>query len=81
MAIHTCNPGLWEAEAGGSPVPGQPGLNHCVVEVVVLCQIGFVVIVSGSVASLFIILMIVCDEQKFLTLMKCDMFIAFRPVS
>jgi hypothetical protein len=23
---HTCNPGTWEAEAGGAPVLGQPGL-------------------------------------------------------
>jgi hypothetical protein len=26
--MHTCNPGTREAEAGGSQVPGQPGLNE-----------------------------------------------------
>lgn len=27
MVVHTCNPSTWEAEVGGSPVPGHPGLH------------------------------------------------------
>jgi hypothetical protein len=27
MVMHTCNPSIWEAEAGGSWVQGQPGLH------------------------------------------------------
>jgi hypothetical protein len=26
IVVHTCNPCTWEAEAGRSQVPGQPGL-------------------------------------------------------
>jgi hypothetical protein len=27
MVAHTSNPSTWEAEAGGFPVPDQPGLH------------------------------------------------------
>jgi hypothetical protein len=27
MVAHTCNPSIWEAEAGGMRVSGQPGLH------------------------------------------------------
>jgi hypothetical protein len=28
VLVHTCNPSTWEAEAGKSGVPGQPGLQN-----------------------------------------------------
>jgi hypothetical protein len=28
MVAYTYNPSIWEAEAGGSKVPGQPGLYN-----------------------------------------------------
>jgi hypothetical protein len=28
LVIHICNPNIWEAEAGGLQVPGQPGLRE-----------------------------------------------------
>jgi hypothetical protein len=27
MVVHICNPSIWEAEAGGWQVGGQPGLH------------------------------------------------------
>jgi hypothetical protein len=31
MVMHTCNPSIWEAEAGGSPVQGKPGLQNDII--------------------------------------------------